>query len=242
MLDEVLGKEPDHEAARKLRDRLERERAGARPATTAVAPAVVPEEPDPPTPRQPLAALPPFATAHVPMADDEPLTPRRLSKQPPPDAPTIADYDAEPLTPRRLSKPPVDEAKPAEVEATAYEALLFRTTPTRAVVYFELPDDHVNGDAPVVHVVEWRSGAAGVESVTHEFVAGGLRGTVIVDGLLPNAVVRGALGQKRHGRFKPITVCAEATIGGGVATVVWSPRARKDYGPVAERAASHVSA
>jgi hypothetical protein len=318
ILDEVLGKEPDHEAARKLRDRLERERASvSRPpaAVAASAPEVLPEEPEPepPTPRQPLEALPAFATAHVPTPDDEPLTPRRLSKQPPADAPTIADYDAEPLTPRRLSKlPPAEQNEAASPDGTKRaerardeqsesaqgvrgispgedyggggragmyeerprtsdgragmlegraltyeeravtsdgragtyepEALLFRTSPTRAVVYFEIPGDHANGDAPIVHVVEWRPGDAGVERVTHELAAGGSHGTVVVEGLSPEAVVRGALGHRRHGRFKPYAVCAEMTMQAGTPTVVWSPRARKDYGPVAERAASHVSA
>jgi hypothetical protein len=131
------------------------------------------------------------------------------------------------------------EARAATFEP---EALLFRTSPTTATVYFELPDDRANGDAPVVQVLEWRPSAAGVERVTHELIASAPQGTVVVDGLAPEAVIRGALGQKRHGRFKPLAVCAEATMEGGVTNVVWSPRARKDYGPIAERAANHVSA
>jgi hypothetical protein len=234
MLNEVLAKEPDHDAARKLRDRLEREGgAGGRSATSGedVA-AVVPEEPEPPTPRQALAELPAFATAHVPSEDNEPLTPRRLSKQPPADAPTIADYDSEPLTPRRLSTPP-----PLE-----HQAVLLRATPTRAVIYFEIPEGHTNGDAPMVYVVEWRPGPVSVERVAHELVVSGSRGAVTVDGLSPDAVVRGAVGQKRHGRFKPLAVCAEVTVEGGNPTIVWSPRAGRDYGPVAQRCAGHVSA
>lgn len=256
MLDEVLGKEPDHEAARKLRDRIERERTGARAATTAAAPAVVPEEPEPltekpeppteepepPTPRQPLEALPAFATAHVPTSDDEPLTPRRLSKQPPADAPTIADYDSEPLTPRRLSKPPAD-GEQERAGTGEHEALLIRTSPTTALVYFEVGGSHENGDPPVVYVVEWRPRASGVERVSHELVASGASGTVVVNDLAPDAIVRGAVGLKRHGRFRPLAVCAEATIEGGVATVVWASRTRKDYRLLAERAAAnHASA
>jgi len=125
--------------------------------------------------------------------------------------------------------------------AGTYEALLIRKTPTTALIYFEIPDDHANGDPPIVHVVEWRPGPAGVECVTHELVASGSRGTVVVHGLLPDAVVRAALGRKRHGRFKPLSVCAEAAVEAGVPTVVWSPRARRDYGPIAGRAASYVS-
>ena len=100
----------------------------------------------------------------------------------------------------------------------------------------------MNGDAPIVHVVEWRPGPSGVERVTHELAITGQRGAVVVEGLLPGATVRAALGRKRHGRFKPLVVCAEATLDAGILTVVWSPRPRKDYGPIAGRAASHVSA
>jgi hypothetical protein len=256
ILDEVLVKEPDHEAARKLRDRLERERVsgGRSPTAAGVVPvAVAPEDLEPPTPRQTLEELPAFATAHVPVDDDEPLTPRRLSKQPPAEAPTIADYDSEPLTPRRLSKPPidqppeVDETKPAEparaeqVGMWEAEAVLIRTSPSRAVVYFEVSQGHVNGGSPIVHVVEWRPGPTGVERVVHEFAVVGPLGTVVLEGLPSGVIVRGALGHKRHGRFKPLAVCAEVTMEAGNPAIAWAPRARKDYGPIAGRAASHVS-
>jgi len=92
ILDEVLDQEPDHDAARKLRTRLERERAATRPSTTtevvASAPSSPPEEPEPLTPRR-LSKQPPAiagderAELAGTSEEPEPLTPRRLSKQPP---------------------------------------------------------------------------------------------------------------------------------------------------------------
>jgi hypothetical protein len=253
MLDEVLAKEPDHETARKLRDRLSRDRAaGARAPVggDAAGAAVFPEEPEPATSRKPIDELPAFATAHVPNDDAEPLTPRRLSKQPPAMSPVIADYDSEPKTPRQphgaapevsqLESVPVaaEPSEPAGVETPSEDgAVLFRTSSTRAVVYFEITGDATNGDAPIVHVVEWRPSGSSIERVVHEFVITGSRGTVVADGLSAGAIVRAALGHRRHGRFKPLAVCAEAEGAPGGATVVWSPRPRKDYGPIAGRGA-----
>lgn len=276
MLDEVLAKEPEHEAARKLRNRLERERTGASGAAAApaVESAVFPEEPEPLTPRR-LSKQPPapaeepepvtprradeppaFATAHVP-DDEEPLTPRRLSKQPPAFATARVADEEGPVTPRRLSKQPPPAALPATDRSadvavageaatpasgsTEDGALLVRTSPTRAVVYFEIREGNTNGDAPLVQVLEWRSGPTGVERVGHEFVVSGREGAVIAEGLSPDAVVRAAIGKRRHGRFKPLAVCAEAKLDAGTVRVVWSPRPRADYAAIAERAARHVA-
>src|SRR5207247_83761 len=79
ILDEVLAKEPEHDAARKLRNRLERERGEGSARRTAAAGAVFPEEPEPTAPVQ-AGQAPQTAAVEEP----EPLTPRRLSKQPPP--------------------------------------------------------------------------------------------------------------------------------------------------------------
>jgi hypothetical protein len=252
ILDEVLAKEPEHEAARKLRTRLERERsASAGPPMAGVAAgtgsAVFPEEPEPLTPRR-LSKQPPPA-APVIHDDPEPLTPRRLSKQPPPMAPVIHD-DPEPLTSRRGESTDVDSPAPAEAGSAEPpqegpvddDAVLVRTSATGAVVYYEIRDDHGNGHAPpLIEVVEWRPHAAGVERIAREFATVGRRGTVVLEGLSPEAVVRAALGRKRHGRFKPLVVCAEATLESGAASVVWSPRPRKDYGPIAARAAKSLT-
>jgi Tetratricopeptide repeat len=275
MLDEVLAKEPEHEAARKLRARLEREQgAGARaPAagvTAGATAAVFPEEPEPLTPRRLSLQPPPSPVIHddaepltprrlakqppperVIHDDAEPLTPRRLSKQPPPFAPVIDD-DSEPLTPGRLRRdPPSDETAPAAPAAPAGtkteaptddDAVLVRTTPSAAVVYFEVRGELPNGDAPLVEVIEWRSVGFGVERVARQFAITAGRGTVFVEGLSAGAVVRAAVGRKRHGRFKPLAVCAEVTFASGSPTVVWSPRPRKDYAPIAARAAGSLKA
>jgi hypothetical protein len=262
MLHEVLEKEPEHEAARKLRDRLERERsagAGAR-APAAPAAAVFPEEPEPLTPRR-LSKQPPAMSAVI-NDDTEPLTPRRLSKQPPPLAAVVHEGDAEPLTPRRLSKQPpplaavIDDdpepltprrlskrPPPAPELAPADDAVvLVRPGPSNAVVYYEVRSDRVNGNPLVMHVVEWRPTPHGAERVEHEFVVSGTRGTVAVSDLAPESVVRAAIGFKRFGRLKPFAVAVEAAFAPTGLTVVWAPRPRKDYGFACARAASAMPA
>lgn len=282
ILDDVLSKEPDHEAARRLRNRIERDRLagkGARAASTAVSP----EDPEPVTlgrqNAEPAAVEEDRPTKPSISSDDdsEPLTPRRLSKRPPPVAeegavavlafaegnaesaelPAPSGDELEPLTPRRLSKqpPPLatepgSEGPPASDSVSVAEpvelyddgAVLVRTVPSRAVVYFELRTERVNGDPLTVHVGEWRPGAFGAVRVDREFAATGVRGTVFVDGLAPDSVVRAAIGRKRHGRFQAISVAVEAAPSPSGPDVVWAPRPRKDYAETVRRARSMITA
>ena len=221
ILDEVLDKEPDHEAARALRDRIARDRDQKRGDAPAL-----PDEPaeEPPRVDEPdLPTLPPPPdpeTLPPPPEDAEPET------LPPP---SDAEMDARTLFPPR---PAAKVAEPALV--------LVRAEPSAVALYYEADAAAVTAGPLVVRVVEFRPRDAGAERVERNFPVAAESGTLTVSGIEPAAVVRAVLGAHAADGFTAVAVAAELARGG--TSVLWAPYASDERAPLAARAAERLAA
>ncbi len=227
MLDQVLETEPDHAAARALRDRL----TVARPAPVR---ATEPEQPeDAPAPAE-VEALPP-----------EGLQDERDAVEPVA-APTPAEVEAEataveaPAVEAPVLEPPVLEppaieapvleppAVAAPVEAPAVEAPAIApapafTAPPGTDQLFAIPSaggvwlhwelsDRTRARTPqqgwVVRLCALWPRVSGARRTERDVVVGAPTGSLLVSGFGAGAVVRAALGQQREADFSPHLVAA----------------------------------
>jgi hypothetical protein len=222
ILDEVLSKEPEHDVARALRERLHEVRAEKKGDAPRVPPdpPLEPEVNDPPDEPDAVTLPPPpgddhSAPAGPPVFDDPagPDQPDALTLMPPP--------------------PASDGEAPASVQASngvtpigSDDALvLVRRDADRLVAYYERASRRLDdGVTVVVRVVEMRPRPLGAERVLRDLPTDGASGMVAIEGVEPDSVVRAALGAKRGGTFRALAVAAEVRVAEGVPEVLWTPR------------------
>ncbi len=261
MLDQVLEKEPEHEAARGLRDRLasERQRRAARAESRARE--ATPFEPEPDEEASELEEADELEAA------DELETPERA--QPEPSAPGF-----EGLTPeapeREVSESGVPEAEAPRAEAPqpeaaapeppplaapgdalARDALLLLRQARQMRVFWELRDESVrraeerwpNGQA-VVRVVGWRASWDGAERIDHDLEITAGAGGTIIEALGEVQVARAILGWRAAGVVHLFAIAHELKPNAESAyELSWSPpghaREAKRLAPTTTRALLH---
>jgi hypothetical protein len=214
MLDEVLAKEPDHDAARSLRDRLA---AGAE----------IPKQAPPRRQRisfadPPEADLPPVAAA-APEPEPEP--------------------EPEPTPTPESVRVPVPVAEPAPtLPASPY--LLTLAVAGQRQVYWEVPAhtfDALRSRAPhgraVLRVLSFRTRAGKVERRAHDLSPDSEVGSAVLPGLNADAVVRAALGWESDGRFLPFVIASDLVPGRFRAHPLVGPVVAE----VEQRAVQHLS-
>jgi hypothetical protein len=227
ILDEVLGKEPEHGIARRLRDRLAREREEKKGDAPRVPPDP-PEEPDdppdavtlPPPPLDAVTLPPPPSATRTPVEPplfDDPNPPGE-----PPDALTLMPP---PRTDGQGAPAVLPSSNGAMAKGLDDALVLVRADASLLVAYYERGPRHADDSASlVVRVVEMRPGPLGAERVERDLPVDGPSGTVAIDGVDANSVVRAALGMKRGGEFRALAVGAEVRLGDSGPEVIWSPR------------------
>ena len=230
MLDEVLAKEPDHDPARALRDRLaagtdipvaaprRRQRvsfADPEPVVEAASPPVpvdvpVPESPTPPAP-EPTPEIPTPAPAPAPEipAPEIPAP----APAPAPEAPA-PEIPAPPVAPEPASPSPA--AVNAHVHVHDAPSLLTLSVAGQRQVYWELPPhtwDALRARAPhgkaLLRVISFRTRAGKVERQVQDLSPDAEVGSAVLPGLRADAVVRAVLGWESEGRFLPFVIAAD---------------------------------
>ncbi|MCK6532152.1 MAG: tetratricopeptide repeat protein [Polyangiaceae bacterium] len=216
MLDQVLETEPDHAAARSLRDRL----TVARPVAVR---ATEPEQPEdaPPAPEveAPAAELASESSADVAPAPPLPA-PVEVSPVPPPRVAAPA-VEAPPVEVPPAPPPPV--AAPA-VEAPPVAPAPPFAAPPREDQLFAIPNagggvwlhwelsERTRARVPqhgwVVRLCALWPRVSGARRAAHDVVVGSPSGSLLVPGFGSGAVVRAALGQPRGQEFVPHLVAA----------------------------------
>ncbi|HEX3854783.1 MAG TPA: tetratricopeptide repeat protein [Polyangiaceae bacterium] len=217
MLDEVLAKEPDHDAARSLRDRL----------------AVGTDVPKQPAPRRQRVSF-----ADPPEAD---LSPPAPAPAPAPVAHSVPE--AEPTPEPEPAPTPVPEVAPAPPAAASPYVLTLSIAGQRQV-YWEVPAhtwDALRSRAPhgraVLRVLSFRTRAGKVERRAHDFSPDAEVGSAVLPGLNADAVVRAALGWESDGRFLPFVIASDLVPGRFRAHPLVGPLAPE----VEQRAVRHLS-
>jgi hypothetical protein len=240
MLDEVLRKEPDHQFARALRDRL----PGGKPAEaleTSAAPASEPplsdtEPPSAPASEPPLSdTVPPSArperaefseVAPHAQRSPEPIAAESNATPPSPDGDEDADTPrAPPVVPARADLPA--ETTRSEVRTPAVTPfvpssdvlLIKRSAATEVSVYWELVPAHAM--ETVVRLVAFVPDWAGAQRVEHQLSALGAVGTASVQ-VPEGAIVRAVIGSQLGGVFRPLAVGVEIR-GSERPEVAWAP-------------------
>ncbi len=213
MLDEVLAKEPDHDAARSLRDRLasgsdvpkaaapRRQRVSfADPPEADLAPPPAPE----PEPEPESAADPEADTHSAPVPAAAP-------------APEIAAIVAE------ISVPATEHVAPAAPAGVPAPALSLSSPHVVTLshagqrqVYWELPPhtfDALRSRAPHGHpllrVVSFRTRGGKVERRAQDVSPTLEVGSAVLPGLNADSVVRAVLGWEAEGRFMPFVIASD---------------------------------
>ncbi|MEO7038289.1 MAG: tetratricopeptide repeat protein [Polyangiaceae bacterium] len=217
MLDEVLAKEPDHDAARSLRDRL----------------ASGTETPKPAAPRRQRVSFadppeaditPPPAPESVPATESAPDPVADTRSAPPPapaPEPEIAAIAAQiPATPEPVVSVPVPVASvpapaPAARPLSPPQVITLAHAGQRQV-YWELPPhtlDALKSRAPqgraLLRVISFRTRAGKVERRSHDVSPSAEVGSAVLPGLNADAVVRAVLGWEAEGRFMPFVVASD---------------------------------
>jgi len=213
MLGAVLDKEPEHEAARRLRARIEADRAARRVRGAAPPPSSEPEA-DP----EAAQAVDPPAPAPAPVAAP-PAEPG------PPPAPSAADPagDAEPATARRQTQARGDALGPGDSVAA-----LVRTGDTRATVHYAGLGEPGEGERLVLRVLELRVRSAGAERIETRLRLAAPSGTAQVEGLEAGSVVRAAV--LREGPTGVVVLAVAGEVSPGPAgDVLFAPRRSVDY-------------
>jgi hypothetical protein len=232
MLDEVLAKEPDHDAARSLRDRLA---AGA-------------DLPKPPAPRRQrisFADPPDSAPEPVPVPAPD-STPAAIHTAPAPEPVPVPVPAPAPIHTAPAPEPvPVPVPVPAlSVSLPPSPYLLTLALSGQRQVYWEVPAhtwDALRSRAPhgraVLRVLSFRTRAGKVERRAHDLSPDAEVGSAVLPGLNADAVVRAALGWESDGRFLPFVIASDLVPG--------RFRAHPLVGPVVaeveQRAVQHLS-
>ena len=205
MLDEVLAKEPDHDPARALRDRLAA--GGDSVASTAPSPRkrtkisfVEPEpestEPDPDTDldlEPAVAVAEPAVAAEHAVAAAEPI------------------FAAEPV----VASEPAPAVEPAPAAEPA-PCLLTLSLAGRRQVYWEIPAQtwqqlraHAPEGRALLRVVSFRTRAGKVERRALDITPHAEVGSAVLPSLGAESVVRAALGWFVDGRFRPFVLASD---------------------------------
>ena len=232
MLDEVLAKEPDHDPARALRDRLAAGVDIPAPAPRRrqkitfadpepIVPIVVEGEPAPETPPEPAAA-----PVNVPVPVPVPDSPSPTVEAPQPvEAPEPAAAASEPVEapePVEASAPaaaaPVNVPVPVPVPDSPFSSpsLLTLSLSGQRQIYWELAShtwDALRLRAPqgraLLRVISFRTRAGKVEKTSQDLTPDAEVGSAVLPGVRADAVVRAVLGWEADGRFLPFVIASD---------------------------------
>jgi hypothetical protein len=224
VLDEVLAKEPDHPAARALRERfLESPPAVSKPVEPQVAipsfdvtpvdaletaePPLAPLPEQPPEPVLDETALgPPPATVLAPM----PVMP----------AAAAPDVDAPPIV---VTPPPRTATRPPCV-------LVTRSAGVRPEVVWDLGDlpGPGAGVALAIRYVSWTPSPSGVDRRDGELFVNERRGRKRLAEVDPRAVVRVVFGHGRNDDFVPLGIASELAVRDGSVDLRFRPPTATD--------------
>ena len=268
MLDEVLDKEPDHQFARALRDRLPGAKRVDPTESVAAAEGDTPEASlsEAPASEAPARVQPTEDLGVPPSAQLSELAPhaQRMpgliedaagSASQPAEARTAEDVDEDADTPRAppAAVTPFDspaQTTRSQVRASAPTAvtpfvpnadvlLIRRNGATEVSVYWELVPAHAM--ETVVRLVAFVPDWAGAQRVEHKLQALGAVGTGSVR--VPEAaVVRAVIGSQLGGVFRPLAVGVEIR-GSHTPEVAWAPSPvfQERVGPALARAFAALS-
>jgi hypothetical protein len=246
MLDQVLEKEPEHDAARGLRDRLTSERDRRVAARSEARARGLPRFPEPePEPEE--AASDAEVPAEPVLTATEALRAEEL-------APAAAQEELVPAEPE-MAAAPVPEAPvletPALVLPPIRDAVLLLRQAGKVLVYWELGAESrrraeqrwPDGQA-VVRVVGWRSSWEGARRADHDLELAEDSGGALVEAFGDAGVVRAILGWRAAGVVHVFAIAFE--LGSGAETayelVWWPPGHRREaekLSATATRALAH---
>jgi hypothetical protein len=213
ILDEVLSNEPEHHVARSLRDKIHHEREDKK----GDAPRVPPDPAQEPI-LEDAVDEPEAATLPPPPREDHGVPP----------APPLFDDPSGPDQPDALTlPPPPPRASNGVTPKTSEDAVVLVRLEAgdRLVAYYERGPRGVEaGASVVVRVLEMRPRPFGAERVVRDFPASLPSGTVAIDGVASESVVRASLGVVRHGAFRALAVAAEVRVSALGPEILWTPR------------------
>lgn len=189
MLDEVLAKEPEHEMARALADRLRADSSSQRRRAAHASDAVehTPASPEPAPTLEPLDVViePAAAAADVSVGADEPME--------------------EPVPSDMRRGPPIE-----------HDSLTMIVGSDQLYVYWELTDESVErartgqGEGQiVVRIARFIPGPQGAEHRDEDIPVGSSSGFAVLPKGDENTVVRAALGFSHASGFVPLSVAVE---------------------------------
>ena len=248
MLDQVLDKEPDHAAARALRDRL----AAARPTPVrAVEPEQPEDAPTTPEPLEPVAESEPEPTlleAAAPAAEPAPAEPEPAPAEPAPleaaapaAEPAPVEPEPAPAEPAPARAEPGPTAAPAFAPAPHDDVLVLIPSARGVLVYWELSERSraaALGGALALRLAAFSPSPRGAQKLEQTLALAAPAGTLLATGLGTGAVVRGVLGVARAEGFAPRVVASVMDAG----ALAFSPLGARAPDAIAlERAKSAVA-
>ncbi|HEY4102950.1 MAG TPA: tetratricopeptide repeat protein, partial [Polyangiaceae bacterium] len=235
MLDEVLAKEPDHDPARALRDRLAAGEASPPAQRKRMKISFVEREPEPtePDPDSDLETeITPPAPVHAAPVEAAPV-------------------EAAPIQAEASSESPAapNAAEPAKAPAPAAELCLVTLALSgRRQLYWELPAPalaalraHSPEGRAVLRVVTFRTRAGKVERTSLDFAPHAEVGVSTLPGASSSVVVRAALGWETAGQFKPFLLAADLAASGKGGQFLPHPLVRAAPRHVEARAIEYVT-
>ena len=238
MLDEVLAREPDHDPARALRDRLaagtdmpapaarRRQRISFADPEPVVPVDIEPLVSDviPSTEPSQSAVAEAIASPEVEISASPNAEPESLAASSAPESSPVA---AIPATAATLESAPVAATIPAvsaESAPAAQAASVVSGGPSvitlslagQRQIYWEIPAqtrDSLRARFPhgraLLRVMSFRTRAGKVERQAHDLSAEPAVGSAVLPGLRGDAVVRAAFGWEADGRFQPFVIASE---------------------------------
>jgi hypothetical protein len=232
MLDEVLVKEPDHDPARALRDRL----AAGEMSSPSPRKRVKVSFADPPvefSPRSEPASEPSpadepvsdFSPADEPTSDFSPADEPASHSVPVTDSEAVAVVTADPTFAVSAAAIPIAEpvvstspsSRPESAQALPQDlALVTLSVAGSRQIYWEIPDRtwhqlraHAPSGRALLRVVSFRARAGKVDRQTLEFSPHVEVGSAILPGFSADSVVRAALGWEVEGRFRAFALASD---------------------------------
>jgi hypothetical protein len=212
MLDEVIAKEPDHAAARALRDRL-RSESGRASAARASEPQPELVQPPPPAPEQPQPAEPEIE----PEQPAEPEAPPPKPDEPEVPAPTPEPEVPQPNPSKQPEIPQPEPPRPGPAVPSARDAIATITTDAGSVwIYWEIAESSLerarrrwpDGRA-IVQIVAMVPRWEGARRYERQVVVRPVTGSSVVPPFGERAVARAALGWQASDGFHPLAVGTE---------------------------------
>jgi hypothetical protein len=228
VLDEVLAKEPDHLAARALRERF---LESPEPARKVVEPQAELPSLDV-TPAPPPAPGPEATKLPMPQPEPEPeLVRDQASIEPPPvtvlapvapiPAAAVPDFEAPPI----VVTPP-----PPKTAARLPCVLVTRRPGERPEVVWDLGDLPGPGAGVLLAIryVSWTASPSGVERREGELFVNERRGRLRLAEVEPAAVVRLVFGHGRNDDFVPLGIASELSVSDGAVNLRFRPPTATD--------------